>query len=381
MQSPTKTFAALLLASISWTSALAAESQVVRDRIVTEAVMRVADPEAALAKPAVRECVNRYVSSMGSDPAQLVIIEKLKLTGIADHLIDVAMQLGDSSDGLKALELAMKDGGVSTIRQLALVSETDADLQRQNQAQRLTRILSLSNRGPASKLLQEIVNSGESSSSLRLIAATGLARNTEGQRFLIDLASNNKLSPDAATMVASTLRASSDTDIAQLAAKLFPASASSGTPLQPIDVLVKSRGNVEEGHKLFTSVATCSQCHIVNQVGKNVGPDLSEIGDKLTREAMYVAILNPSAGISHNYEAYTALTNDGAVITGLLVTKNDDELVLRDKEGIERKMAMDDIEEYKKLETSLMPANLQDLVQQQGLIDVVEYMTTLKKKQ
>lgn len=95
---------------------------------------------------------------------------------------------------------------------------------------------------------------------------------------------------------------------------------------------------------------------------------------------MLVAIINPSAGISHNYEAYSALTEDDQLVTGLLVSKNDSEVILKDKDGIERKFALADVE-LKKLETSLMPNNLHDLFDQQGLVDIVEYMSTLKKQQ
>ena len=34
----------------------------------------------------------------------------------------------------------------------------------------------------------------------------------------------------------------------------------------------------------------------------------------------------------------------------------------------------------KKLEKSLMPENLAELVSEQGLVDLVEYLTTLRKK-
>ncbi|MFM8399817.1 MAG: dehydrogenase, partial [Pirellula sp.] len=121
------------------------------------------------------------------------------------------------------------------------------------------------------------------------------------------------------------------------------------------------------------------QCHMVGNEGKNVGPSLTEIGNKLTREAMFVSILAPSAGISHNYEAYTARTDDGEVITGLLVSKTAQGVTIKDAKGIERMIPDGDLEELQKQEKSLMPENLQELINEQELIDVVEYLMTLKK--
>ena len=112
---------------------------------------------------------------------------------------------------------------------------------------------------------------------------------------------------------------------------------------------------------------------MVGSEGKNVGPSLTEIGNKLTREAMYVSILAPSAGISHNYEAYTARTEDGEVITGLLVSKTAQGVVIKDAKGIERTIAASELAEIQKQEKSLMPENLQELINEQELVDVVEY--------
>jgi putative heme-binding domain-containing protein len=106
---------------------------------------------------------------------------------------------------------------------------------------------------------------------------------------------------------------------------------------------------------------------------------LTEIGDKLTREAMYVSILSPSAGISHNYEAYSARNTDGEVVTGLLVSKTESGVTLKDAKGIERTIPASELEEFLKMEKSLMPENLQETMSESDLVDIVEYLTTLRK--
>lgn len=74
------------------------------------------------------------------------------------------------------------------------------------------------------------------------------------------------------------------------------------------------------------------------------------------------------------------MTGDGQVITGLLISKTDDELVIRTTDAIDRKIASENIESVKQSDKSIMPENLHHLIGQQGLVDVVEYMTTLQKQ-
>ena len=95
---------------------------------------------------------------------------------------------------------------------------------------------------------------------------------------------------------------------------------------------------------------------------------------------MLVAILDPSAGISHNYELYALQTDSGDIATGLLVSQTDVEIVLKDAQGIERKFAREEVVEFKKQEKSIMPENLHHAFDEQGLIDIVEFMLSLKKE-
>ncbi len=95
---------------------------------------------------------------------------------------------------------------------------------------------------------------------------------------------------------------------------------------------------------------------------------------------MFTSILDPSAGISHNYENFIVLTSSGQVINGVKVSETPDEVIIRTAEAIDRKIPQEDIEQIKKSEKSIMPDDIHLTMDQQGLVDVIEYMTTLKKK-
>ena len=70
---------------------------------------------------------------------------------------------------------------------------------------------------------------------------------------------------------------------------------------------------------------------------------------------------------------------DGTVVTGLLISRTPGSVTIRNVEAIDRKIATGDIEELKKQTISLMPADLQKLMTAADLVDVVEYLVTLRK--
>ena len=144
--------------------------------------------------------------------------------------------------------------------------------------------------------------------------------------------------------------------------------------------LAKKKGDITNGQKVFETTGTCAKCHIVSGKGIEVGPDLSEIGTKLTKLAMYESILFPSAGISHNYENWMVLKDDGQTITGIMLGETDAEVQIKDDKGIKHVIPVAEIEEKKAQKLSLMPADLHKEISQKDLVDLVEYLVSLKKK-
>jgi putative heme-binding domain-containing protein len=323
--------------------------------------------------PRLLELVRQEVKKMGNDPAQLKLLQKIKPLGMEEHLLGLASAWGVSTQSLQALDLALEIGGAGALGQRLATRQPNDD------ALVLSKVLGLSNRKEAANLQMGILDSELSPKPIKVEAVLGLARNKNNHAYLIEATKSDRLPAESKSLLGPTLRASEVPEVRQAAEGLFPMVKTSQKPLPPLDELVKKRGNAANGKNVYFGAATCSQCHMVGNDGKNVGPSLTEIGNKLTREAMFVSILAPSAGISHNYEAYTARTDDGEVVTGLLVSKTAQGVTIKDAKGIERMIPDGDLEELQKQEKSLMPENLQELINEQELVDVVEYLMTLRK--
>ena len=323
----------------------------------------------------VKAAIARHLTRNEGTAEYLKLVKRFRPDGLADKLQQ--MLVGDVSDSVKveaAGLLGATESGPHQLRQL-LKSESVAD------AAGVAMILGLLGDGRSTKMLGEVAADPERPFEVRKNAVTGLARNKGGEKTLISLVESRRLAADTRLLAGGILARSQDAAIRKRAGELLPQPKQKDQkPLAPIDELAAIKGDAEHGMELFRSIATCANCHVVNKHGKEVGPDLSEIGTKLSREAMFTSILDPNAGISHNYENYIVLTATGQVINGLKVSETPDEVIIRTAEAIDRKIPQDEIEQIKKSETSIMPDDIHLTMDQQGLVDVIEYLTTLKKK-
>lgn len=180
--------------------------------------------------------------------------------------------------------------------------------------------------------------------------------------------------------VAAGLHGSSDQELRQIGQKMFPLpEAKAGEKLPAVSDLIGRKGDASNGRLVFNTAGTCHKCHVVNRIGRHLGPDLSEIGSKLSRKALLESILFPSAGISHNYDGWTLLLVNGTTLTGLISSETDEQVALIDNEAILHTVNTNDIEEKIRQSVSLMPADLQKIMTTQEFVDVVAYLETLKK--
>jgi putative heme-binding domain-containing protein len=139
------------------------------------------------------------------------------------------------------------------------------------------------------------------------------------------------------------------------------------------------KGDAERGDKLFWSKAlNCASCHKIGDRGTPIGPDLSTIGKLRPREDLLESILEPSRRIEPKFAAYIARTADGRSFTGLLVRRDDKEVVLRDAQNKEIVLAAKNVEELRPSTTSLMPNGQMAGLTAQEAADLLEYLATRK---
>lgn len=227
-------------------------------------------------------------------------------------------------------------------------------------------------------LLQEVVLDKSFSLGIRKQALQMLGRGWSGEDRLIQLARNRQLSPELESVAALALTNAYRSSVRDSAAKyLVMPKVNDGKPLPPLAELVALRGNVQAGQEVFATY--CSSCHMVRDQGTNFGPNLTEIGSKLSRQGIYTAIMNPDEGISFGFEGYVFSLKNGTQLLGLVSSETSDEIEIKMMGGIVEKHKKSELISRKPFNSSLMPSNLQQAMTQEQLVNLVEYLSSLKK--
>ncbi len=301
-------------------------------------------------------------------------IARLRLSSRYNELMQLLMETQDKQLQVECLNTLFQLGEGKRVRDRLNNEPSIIDFNH------LCSALSITGRKYASTLLEEYSKDQSKETNRRKSTISALGDINEGAKLILEWAEANAYDPDLEPAIISALLSSSNREVAARGYELFPvARAKDDRPVPKISELIRQKGEAMRGKTVFEEAGTCIKCHIVNEVGTEVGPDLSQIGSKLSRTAMFESILFPSAGISHGYENWTVQTIDGSLITGLLVSETGAEVKIKNKDGIVQTIQVADIEAKKKQQLSLMPEDLHKEITVQELVDIVEYMQTLKK--
>jgi len=138
-------------------------------------------------------------------------------------------------------------------------------------------------------------------------------------------------------------------------------------------------GDATEGRRIFyqNAAAQCIRCHVVNNQGSEVGPDLTYVAERLNREEMLQSMVNPNARISPGYGSVILTLQDGETVRGLLNAESGSQVTVQTSDG-ERVIDKDVINERVN-SPSGMPA-MGDLLSREELRHLVEYMSTLTEE-
>jgi putative heme-binding domain-containing protein len=227
-------------------------------------------------------------------------------------------------------------------------------------------------------IMEGIINDTTQALDNRKLAVRTFGGAYEAQERLLTLAKENKIPADLHVAAGGVFQSMWRADVRAEGAKYLKLPGSKeGSALPPIAALLDKSGDVENGKVVFTN--TCSNCHQVNGQGVNFGPNLGEIGSKLSKEAVYTSILFPDQGIGFGFEGFSFKMKDGTEAFGMITSETEDKVEIRYM-NTQQTLDPAKIASRTKLTTSLMPSNLQSLMTEKELVDLVEYLGSLKKK-
>ncbi len=152
-----------------------------------------------------------------------------------------------------------------------------------------------------------------------------------------------------------------------------------GTAFDTAQLLARA-GDVARGREIYFDLAgiQCKNCHRIGETGGTVGPDLDHIGKKYNRAQLLESIVEPSKTVDPKYTVYLLETTTGKTLSGQLVERTADQIVLKDAEGKLLTVASGEVEKLSPQTRSLMPDQmLRDMTAQQAA-DLLEYLDSLK---
>jgi putative heme-binding domain-containing protein len=132
-------------------------------------------------------------------------------------------------------------------------------------------------------------------------------------------------------------------------------------------------GRNERGRGVFKQV--CSACHQVGELGKKFGPNLSDVGSRMSKEQIIRSVVMPNAEISKGYETVTVLTVEGDTLSGFVIERTDETLSLGVANGKRVDIPIEDIEIEQARKASSMPEGLVKQIAPIEFLDLVEFLS------
>jgi putative heme-binding domain-containing protein len=189
---------------------------------------------------------------------------------------------------------------------------------------------------------------------------------------------------EALTRARALARDAPSPEVRDLLERLLPESERRerlGTMIEPAAILALA-GDAARGAAVFgqSAAAQCSSCHRVRGEGKAVGPDLDGVGKKYSAQQLLQHLLEPSREVAPQNAAHALVTRQGEVLTGLVSSRDESEVVLKDAKGELHRVASSDVQSLEKQAESLMPAGLlRDLTAQEAA-DLVAFLAALRRR-
>lgn len=336
---------------------------------VNELALRHLDPAFVKQTPEAMSAVKKLLDSAYGTQVYLDMVTRYELESENNRLLELALSQPTTPVGRGAAALLMKQGGTPMIW-TTIKAGTKAETM-------LTSIKTVGSK-EALDLLETVTLDAKQPINVRIEAVKSLGGTGKGEDRVLALLKGEKLAGDLRNAAIQGISGSWRKGVKAEVAKYMAGSAVTVKKHPDVKELVTVKGNAGKGKEVFAMY--CSVCHQVNGAGMDFGPKLSEIGSKLPKEAQYAAIFEPSAGIGFGYEGFEVQFKDGSSVTGIVSSKTETDLILKFPGGSTQEYKMSQVKSMKQLKDSMMPAGLQDAMSTDELVNLVEYMSSLKKK-
>ena len=294
----------------------------------------------------------------------LDLVTKFEVKSQKDRLLSIILENEDGKTVQLGAQTFMNFYGMDDVRKLCKAKDLDLG---KKYTDRFGRVDSKE----MTNLLIELFQNKKLDLGLRKEAMNAM-NGWDSESKLWELIKDNKVPNDVMDIAKAHMMGTWHQDLRALASDFF----GEDEALAEMDIkkMLTIAGDVKAGKQTFEIL--CSSCHLVKGKGVDFGPGLSEIGSKLSKEGLYNAILNPSAGMGFGYETQAIRLKDGTAFQAIINSKTENVLNVKLLgQSSQTVYPLKDVESIKQLDVSLMP---KFPFEEKQLVDLVSYLSTLK---
>ena len=326
------------------------------------------DRNAIASNPEAKARLDALLKPVIGKPEFIDLVQRLNLTGFEQELVDYINAHPEAGESINAARILAANVGKTVV----FLTKADAA-----SAKKLVAALGKVSDRPSVAVLNQAFWP-EKRDDVRRSIVEALALSSEGGRAILKWNSEKKLPGVVKTTAALALSRSTDGGLRQQAAKELPLPAALGAEkFPPLADLMKLKGDATKGQAMFMQ-AGCVACHQVKGQFINFGPDLSQIGNKLSQDGLFTAVLYPSAAVEHSFGGLSVTTKEGLQAMGYVISETAEELTLKIAGGAAMPLKKSGITKREEMKDSLMPPGLAAAIGPQGLADLVSWLQTLK---
>lgn len=138
-------------------------------------------------------------------------------------------------------------------------------------------------------------------------------------------------------------------------------------------------GEPEVGRRVFFrhQTAQCIRCHSYDDLGGEAGPRLNGIANRLTREQLLEAIVNPSARLAPGYGTVAVTLKNGKTVSGVLQGETNTEVMIKVGDQPDTSIKKEQI--VKRINSPSSMPEMRYLLTKREIRDVVSFLATLKE--
>ena len=333
-------------------------------------VLDVMDSKVVMTSPIAQKALKEVVNSLPANDAYIALVDKYNMVDQKEKLYKMMLTNTGPGESMLSTRSLLKMGGQPIITKAL---NTLAEEQRLNTLKSLRYVGSKE----SVSIINKVAFDKKQTEKIRKTAFKYMGNSGEGEKIVFDYLRANKVPkafiPSAVESVAGSWKKA----VREEARKyLGAAKANDGKPLPTIVELTKIKGTIANGIPVFKTY--CQACHQLNGQGIDFGPGLSQIGSKLSKEAILSSIIHPDLGISFGYEGWNIILKDGTELFGIITSKTETDILLKTQSGTTQNIKTSNIKSKTQLDNSVMPAGLQESMTSQELVDLAEYLKSLK---